>query len=590
MNSLDIKKSPSDPFIQSGRVFQIIKQPTLRTVNISSFDDLQYLTLTLSPFITALKVDPSSLTELYINNNSLRGDLETLFTKPLSSSPLQKINVNYNYFTDFKSNSSLMEFDGKFNQFRNLNFINSGKLKALDVSNNLRLSSLVFSPADPSDSGTNSININISYTSLSSFSLSAAKIGTITSSYVHLTSFNVITNVYNNVGVRSVPSSINFYTGGTYTPLWVQGPKLSSIYISGKFSDQSHENINYDFRSINNSMDLRNITLSSNYFILPLASSYSNYTWNFNFTNAIQHANNREFENFTFGFSAIPGVTIHDLYPTINLNFTNHSLTSFIGSRCLKGLNVPKNVHLLLPNGKINTIDVTSPCYFSTLDFTSNPITDRNINLSCLSVLSTFKIGALSARSGNCYTSISPFLNAANNTMPLSSITFPVDNRIEELVIINSRLSSIDLAPFKKLKRLNLAWNRDLKTVGIKNLSACSDLRYFNIVGCGFSTAQLTQIWDQLPTIPLDYIWNTQTPRYLYGSDSEGLYYNYNGVEETSTTSSEVCPITRPTYQGGSYGDTQKWIDKRWRINSPYQLSSLSRGMEYWLELFALYY
>jgi len=596
MDSLNIIKAAGGPPLSDempGTVLFVVEQPSLRTVNISSLDELAELELTYCPFVTSLRVNPTSLIQLNIDNNSIRGNLDDVFTTSIPSSALFHIRADYNYFTSFTPNSSLVNFRAKYNQFSKLNFSNSKRLCNLDVSYNTKLTSLEFAP-DHNNSVDNinpsPMTIDIRNTRLSSFSLSANIVDTIYTYNSHLTSMRIVTNMRPAIGsdTRTVPTTVTMGGGAVY-PVIIT-PKLSSVFISGRFN--YYQSLNYNFAGIDintSRMDLRQVTISSSNVMPVETSPYVNAynpTYIMNMDYALLHTKQSEFENFVFAFSAAPGGSIHTVYPQMNLSFNYHGLTSFIGSRCLQGLNMPKNVNLILSNGKIKTVDVTNPCYYSKLDFFSNPITDKNINLSCLSSLSTFLIGDLSGRPAPCASSKSPILNASNLTLPLSSITFPVDNRIEELNIINTKLSSINLAPFKNLKRLSLAWNRDLKTFGITNLSACSALRYFNITGCGFSSSQLTQIWSQLPTIPLGYVWDSPNTR--YGSDAEGLYYNYNGQENTSTVG-DSCG-TRPTYQGGDYGDTQIWVAKRWRSNYLYQLSSNWIGYEYWNPIYAKYY
>jgi hypothetical protein len=573
MNSLYIIKSASDAMFNPGRVFIINQQDSLRTVNISSVNDIRFLQLTLCPYITSLRVDPTSLQDLNISQNSIKGNLNEIFTTSIPASSVLEINVEKNYFTAFTPNSALEIFKGKNNAFRELTISDSPNLYYLDVSYNTKLSSLNFI-SKPSPGNIASMYIDVSSTALSSLSLSANNVDTILAYSSTLTSLRVVTNINNNITTKTAPKVVACTSSGSLTP------KCSSVFISGRFDYNS--NITYTFGGTR--MDLRQVTISSSNVMPVETSPYVKSVYSINMDNGIGFTSNAEFENFVFAFSAAPGGSIHTVYPQFNFSFNNHSLTSFIGSKCFKGLSIPKNVNLTFINGKIKTIDVSNPCYYSKLDFTDNPITDRHINLSCLSSLSSFSLGALSGRTGTCPNSQSPFLNADNNILPLSSITFPVDNRIEELTIINTKLSSINLASFKGLKRLNLAYNRDLKTIGITNLSACSALRYFNIIGCGFSSAQLTNIWNQLPTIPANYIW----PLNL-NYNSEGLWYNYNGEERTSTESSGSCP-PYSTFQSANYGDTNIWVGKRWRINDYLQFPTRYLGQAYWAPGFAIYY
>ena len=592
IDSLHIIKSASDAMFQTGRVFFINSQGSLRTVNISSVNDIRFLQLTLCPYITSLRVDPTSLQDLDISQNSIKGDLNAIFTTSIPASSLPEINVERNYLTTFTPNSALEIFKGKYNAFRQLTISDSPNFYYLDVSYNTKLSSLNFI-SKPSPGNIASMYLDVSYTALSSLSLSANNVGTILTANAPLTSLRVVTNINNNITTKTAPAAISMNSGyytGVYTP------KCSAVFISGRFDYMS--NINYDFagymqtntagNTLYSRMDLRQVTISSsNVMPSDVIYTYNEYTFTINMANGIPFTSNAEFENFVFAFSAAPGGTFHNKFPYFDFNFSFHSLTSFIGSRCLKGLSIPRNVNLNLSNGKIKTIDVSNPCYYSKLNFTSNPITDKHINLSCLSALSSFSLGALSGRIGTCQDSQSPFLNADSNILPLTGITFPVDNHIQELTIINTKLSSINMAPFKNIIRLNLAYNRDLKTIGITNLSACSALRYLNIIGCGFSPAQLTNIWNQLPTIPTGYIWQDY---YLNKYDPEGLWYNYNGEEVTSTGSSgSVCP-SYPTFQSANYGTTSIWADKRWRTSRFYQFPTIYSGEPYWAPRFATYY
>jgi hypothetical protein len=574
MDSLRIIKSSSDAMFQPGRVIVLNRQDSLRTVNISSVNDIRSLQLTLCPYITSLRVDPTSLQDLNISQNSIKGNLNEIFTTSIPASSVLEINVEKNYFTAFTPNSALEIFKGKNNAFRELTISDSPNLYYLDVSYNTKLSSLNFI-SKPSPGNIASMYIDVSSTALSSLSLSANNVDTILAYSSTLTSLRVVTNINNNnIITKTAPKVVACTSSGSFTS------KCSSVFISGRFDYNS--NISYTFGGTR--MDLRQVTISSSNVMPVETSPYVKSVYSINMDSGIGFTSNAEFENFVFAFSAAPGGSIHTVYPQFNFSFNNHSLTSFIGSRCFKGLSIPKNVNLTFINGKIKTIDVSNPCYYSKLDFTSNPITDGHINLSCLSSLSAFYFGALSGRLGVCKDSQSPFLNANNNILPLSSITFPVDNRIEELTIINTKLSSINLASFKNIKRLSLAYNRDLKTIGITNLSACSALRYFNITGCGFSSAQLTNIWNQLPTIPANYIWPAD-----YDNNSEGLWYNYNGEEVTGTGPSGSCP-SYPTFTSANYGDTNIWVDKRWRKSRFYQFPTIYSNEPYWADRFAKYY
>ena len=309
-----------DPDYYNVPTFICDKQPTLRTINISSLDFFESLTVTYCPFITSLRVNPTALINVDIKANSIKGSLNDVFTTSIPPSAIKSLYVDYNYFTSFTANSSLKVFTAAYNQFSNLNFTTSKTLEILDVNNNTKLSSLKFAPDHNNGSNYYStfgaMAIDISNTRLSSFSLSANIVDSIKTYKSHLTSISIVTNMKNVNGsdIRTVPTTVTM-GGVSYPPVFI--PKLSSVFISGRFN--YYAPINYNFSG--DSMDLRQVTISSSNVMPVETSPYVNVNYTVNMDYALLNTKQSEFENFVFAFVAAPGGSIHTVYPQMNLSF-----------------------------------------------------------------------------------------------------------------------------------------------------------------------------------------------------------------------------------------------------------------------------